>query len=123
MALAMATPAQAIVPNDNFTPEDIIDDTGINGVGMFYRADGFVCTGTLINPRTVIFAAHCVNNVPESGWDTDDGIPSAFSFDDDALQGFRDWIGAGYSTVEESAVQVTGGLNAGERQQFTITAP
>jgi secreted trypsin-like serine protease len=67
--LGLATPAQAIVPNDNFTPAQIIDnDDGVNGVGMFFRNDGFVCSGTLINPRTVLFAAHCVNDRPESAY-------------------------------------------------------
>ncbi len=92
MALALSAPAQAIVPNDNFTPADIIDETGANGVGMFFRNDGFVCSGTLINPRTVLFAAHCVNDRPESDYGTI--IRSAFSFDDNALPGFQSWIAA-----------------------------
>ncbi len=84
--LVLATPAQAIVPNDNFTPDDIVDnDGGVNGVGMFFRNDGFVCTGTLINPRTVLFAAHCVNDRPESDYETNGTISSAFSFDVNAL--------------------------------------
>jgi hypothetical protein len=49
LSLALAAPADAIVPNDNFTPEDVVDnDGGVNGVGMFYRNDGFVCC----SPRT-----------------------------------------------------------------------
>ena len=92
LAAAMfATPSQAIVPNDNFTPNDIVDGQGgINGVGMFFRNDGFVCSGTLINPRTVLFAAHCVNSNPE----TDFGpvLQSAFSFDVNALPGFLNWL-------------------------------
>jgi len=92
LAAAMfATPSQAIVPNDNFTPTDIIDDTGVNGVGMFFRNDGFVCSGTLINPRTVLFAAHCVNSNPESDF-AEGNLRSAFSFDDNALPGFLNWI-------------------------------
>lgn len=104
MALALATPAQAIVPNDNFTPADIIDDTGVNGVGMFFRSDGFVCTGSLINPRTVIFAAHCVNDRPESDYDTNGTIQSAFSFDDNALPGFQNWISNGFASNADLAV-------------------
>lgn len=88
LALSMAAaPALAVVPNENTTPEDIVDtDEAFRGVGMFFRADGFVCTGTLINPRTVLFAAHCVNDVPATDFNTDN-IPAAFSFNVNALQG------------------------------------
>ncbi|MEO7691396.1 MAG: autotransporter domain-containing protein [Sphingomonas sp.] len=45
-----------------------IDTTNITGVGQLVtdEKNGFIglCTGTLINPRTVIFAAHCVNENP-----------------------------------------------------------
>jgi hypothetical protein len=84
---ATATPALAVVPNENTTPDDIVDnDEAFRGVGMFFRADGFVCTGTLINPRTVLFAAHCVNDVPAIDFNTDN-IPAAFSFSVNAVQG------------------------------------
>ena len=95
--LALATPVHAIVPNDNFTPTDIIDETGANGVGMFFRNDGFVCSGTLINPRTVLFAAHCVNSNLESDF-SENGLRSAFSFDDNALPGFVNWINNGFAS-------------------------
>lgn len=93
MALMLSSPANAIVPNDNFTPDDIVDtEGGVNGVGMFFRNDGFVCSGSLINPRTVLFAAHCVNDRPESDYGTI--INSAWSFDVNALPGFQSWIAA-----------------------------
>jgi len=102
LSLALAAPADAIVPNDNFTPEDVVDnDGGVNGVGMFYRNDGFVCTGTLINPRTVLFAAHCVNDRPESDYDTNGTIQSAFSFAVNALPGFQDWIANSFASNPE----------------------
>ena len=83
-------------------PADIIDDTGVNGVGMFFRNDGFVCTGTLNNPRTVLFAAHCVNDRPES--DYGPVIRSAFSFDDNALPGFIQWINNGFQSFPDQFV-------------------
>ncbi len=58
--------ANAIVINDNYTPGDAIDTAGgVNGVSQMVidNQDGTIglCTMSLINPRTVIFAAHCVN--------------------------------------------------------------
>lgn len=98
IALALATmPASAIVPNDNQTPEEIVDDdVNVTGVGLFYRDDNGVCSGTLINPRTVLFAAHCVNNRPESDYGTI--VPAAWSFQTDALPGLIDWINNGYAS-------------------------
>ena len=68
-AMALIAPAHAIVPNENTDSEAIVDtEGGVNGVGQFFRNDGSVCTGTLINPRTVLFAAHCVNDRAETDY-------------------------------------------------------
>lgn len=65
---ALATPASAVVINDNFTPTQAIDTQNVNGIGQMVvdLQNGFIglCTATLINPRTVIFASHCVNENP-----------------------------------------------------------
>ena len=91
------TTANAIVPGGvGDTSETIVDNAGgVNGIGMFFRADGSVCSGTLINPRTVLFAAHCVNNVSENTFGLG-GLPSAFSFNVDALPGFQTWFANGF---------------------------
>lgn len=67
---ALSTPASAIVINDNFTPTQAVDTAGgVNGVGQMVvdLQNGFIglCTVSLINPRTVIFASHCVNENPD----------------------------------------------------------
>ena len=102
LALAVAAasvPANAVVPNEITTPGEIVDtDDDFRGVGMFFRADGFVCTGTLINPRTVLFAAHCVNDVPATDFNADN-IPAAFSFNVNALPGFQNWIANNFTSA------------------------
>jgi len=61
-----ATETPQIVINNNFTPTDARDPVNITGVGQVFTDAGGgsigLCTGTLINPRTIIFAAHCVNS-------------------------------------------------------------
>ncbi|WP_086607921.1 autotransporter domain-containing protein [Erythrobacter donghaensis] len=95
---AVATPAMAVVPNENTTSDEIVDtDDEFRGVGMFFRADGFVCSGTLINPRTVLFAAHCVNDLPEEAYNADD-IPAAWSFNVNALPGFQNWFANNFAS-------------------------
>lgn len=101
---AVTTPAMAVVPNETTTSEEIVDnDDEYSGVGMFFRADGSVCSGTLINPRTVLFAAHCVNDIPEEAYNVD-GIPAAWSFNVNALPGFQNWIRNNFASNPDLAV-------------------
>lgn len=103
---AMAqTEVGTIVPADPGTSETTLDTASdVTGVGMFFRNDGFVCTGTLINPRTVIFAAHCVNDRPASDYGTDGSIRSAFSFGANSLPGFQSWINNAFASNPDLAV-------------------
>lgn len=54
-----------IVINNNFTPAQALDPVNINGIGQIIVDAGGgsigLCTASLINPRVVLFAAHCVN--------------------------------------------------------------
>lgn len=80
-------------------------DSGVNGVGQMivWNGDGSVgvCTGTLINPRTVIFAAHCVNTRAASAYGSPTGgTPIGFGFEANGLPGAQAWIREGFQTVE-----------------------
>ena len=86
-------------------PGGAIDSTvDVTGVGqMVTKPDpnSFsvgLCTGTLINPRTVIFAAHCVNDAAaESYGAASGGTPMSFGFSADNLPAVLEWIGLGSS--------------------------
>ena len=77
-------PQPELIVRDNIRVGGAVDvnDTLPAVVQMFIRdnASGgvfFNCTGTLINPRTVLTAAHCVNNRPSEAYGTADS--GAFS--------------------------------------------
>ncbi|MBB3912097.1 autotransporter domain-containing protein [Sphingomonas desiccabilis] len=55
--------AQTLQGGDS-TPEGALDPNDVTGVGQLVVDFGFgssTCTASLINPRTILFAAHCVN--------------------------------------------------------------
>ena len=97
-ATCLAYPASAVVINDDYTTDDAVDDEDVNGVGALLGSRGNqICSGTLINPRTVIFAAHCVNTIPESDLARGD-VRLAWSFARDARTGLETWLGNGLQT-------------------------
>lgn len=74
-------------------------DTGVTGVGQMVvdQQNGFIglCTGTLINVRTVIFAAHCVNDRAATAYGANSGgVPMSFGFQADNLPGLQRWFNA-----------------------------
>ena len=75
---------QIVIANPG-TPTTARDPNNVTGVGQMIvdTQDGFIglCTGTLINPRTVIFAAHCVNEMAATDYGQNSGgRPIGFGF-------------------------------------------
>ena len=103
-AAATATPALAVVPNETTDSEEIVDDEEIyEGVGMIITnrvgTGGIgICTGSLINPRTVLFAAHCVNDIPDTDYDGET-FRAAVGFNFDAFPGILNWFGTSQSNA------------------------
>lgn len=96
-----------IIRNDlspNLPPPAGILDSGVTGVGQMVidAGGGFVglCTGTLINPRTVIFAAHCVNDQAANSYGSAaGGTAISFGFSDNNRPGARRWLGLDGGTL------------------------
>lgn len=107
-ALAQGPGATDVAPDiiirDDLSPDlpppDGILDSGVTGVGQIAsRPDpnttGLgVCTGTLINPRTVIFAAHCVNDQAAKSYGAaSGGTPISVGFGASNRAGLLSWLG------------------------------
>ncbi|MEM9179501.1 MAG: autotransporter domain-containing protein [Pseudomonadota bacterium] len=75
----------------------------MTGIGMFvveYFENGETsfgtCTGTLINPRTVLFAAHCVNDLPAGALTSN--LQAGWGFQTYALPGLSHLVNNNYQT-------------------------
>lgn len=89
------------------TPTTARDPEDVTGVGQMIidQQNGFIglCTATLINPRTVIFAAHCVNDrAPGDYGAATGGAPIGFGFSSNnnapGASAFGQWLNSGYQT-------------------------
>lgn len=99
IALIAAGTANALPVRDDIGPDGAFDaNNQWAGVGMMF-SNGFVCTGQLVNARTVIFAAHCVDNLPDEAYGSNfGGTGMVFSFAPDAFPGILDWFNRGFQT-------------------------
>ncbi|TQL17812.1 uncharacterized protein with beta-barrel porin domain [Zymomonas mobilis] len=109
--LAFPSSAEAIVINDNNTPDSTLDQTNLTGIGQMVtdtqNGNLTTCTGTLINPRTVLFAAHCVNDAAATSYGSGQGgTPVSFGFSADNKDAVTNWLSSGqrYQTNVEQAI-------------------
>ncbi|MFN3820202.1 autotransporter domain-containing protein [Blastomonas sp.] len=76
---------QILIANPN-TPTTARDPVNITGIAQMVIDNGNggvgLCTGSLINPRTVLFAAHCVNSRAATAYGANSGgVGIAFGFE------------------------------------------
>ena len=113
-AALAAAPALAEVPNNNLNRNaapTLAGANDVNGIGIIYTdygaAGGGVCTGTLINPRMVLFAAHCVNTAAASSYGAaSGGTPIAVGFKGDARAGLIAWLSSRSSSVANQTYNI-----------------
>lgn len=109
------TPVAAEVPNNNLNrnaPPTLAGANDVNGIGIIYTdygaLGGGVCTSTLINPRTVLFAAHCVNTAPATSYGAaSGGTPIAVGFKGDARAGLIAWLSGRRSSVANQTYNIS----------------
>jgi uncharacterized protein with beta-barrel porin domain len=131
--LLSANPASAIVINTNYTTTTDID-TSVNwtGVGQMVvdEQNGFIglCTATLINPRTVIFASHCVNEnpsetafMPATGYGVaNGGLPIGFFFNTNNNQAGNSAIGQWLNGIAGGPKDLTRTVNGAYNSNFVV---
>lgn len=108
LTLSPTAPSPQIVIANPGTPTTARDPNNITGVGQMIidQQNGFIglCTATLINPRTVIFAAHCVNDDAATDYGAaNGGKPIGFGFASNALPGILDWYFGTHQTNTANA--------------------
>lgn len=102
-AIFAAVPAGAAVTPDGVTAASVVDTANTQPwwVGLAIRSEagnsGATCTGLLINPRTVIFAAHCVDGAAPGAYDapTSPGNRAQVGYTTDPTFGrtnLREWL-------------------------------
>jgi outer membrane autotransporter protein len=84
-----------IDPNQPAPAGDL--DDGVTGIGQITTDLGGgsvgLCTGTLINPRTVIFASHCVNELPADAYGAaSGGVGISVGFSPDNFNPILSWL-------------------------------
>ncbi len=78
-----------------------------DGVVQLYRLDEatggifFNCSASLINPRTVISAAHCFDGTPIEDWGRGNGQAPIIAFGPDTFDALFNWIGTDDQFIDD----------------------
>ncbi|WP_374588556.1 autotransporter domain-containing protein [Novosphingobium sp.] len=115
--IRVTAPQPTILIANPGTPATARDPVNVTGVGqMVVDAGGGVglCTGSLINPRTVIFAAHCVNRRAVEDYGANSGGQAI-------AWGFETYTRANApGEVDELAVWLNGDANGAGKYQTNV---
>jgi uncharacterized protein YhjY with autotransporter beta-barrel domain len=109
-------PSPQIVIANPGTSTTARDPVNVNGVGQMVvdLQNGFIglCSGTLINPRTALFAAHCVNGRDASVYGANTGgMPISFGLSNYNLPGLQRWFNSGPFQHETDAANFLYNVN------------
>ncbi|WP_162141057.1 autotransporter domain-containing protein [Ponticaulis koreensis] len=105
LSVALAPAANALTVRDDVTvagSEEYADNTQWDGVVQIYMLNNqtggitFNCTGSLINGRTVLSAAHCFNDFPSTFYDADANLLSPIiAYGPDTFDALFGWLSTG----------------------------
>ncbi len=108
LATALNAPAQAIPYRDDVGDQGAQDFAapwdGVIQIFMWNRSTGgisFNCTGSMINPRTVLSAAHCFNSLPNDFYGMNGPLTPIIAFGPDTFLPLFNWIGTGRQFVDD----------------------
>ncbi|MCC5996307.1 MAG: autotransporter domain-containing protein [Oceanicaulis sp.] len=108
LALALNAPAQAIPFRDDVGDEGAqafaAPWDGVIQIFMWNRSTGaisFNCTGSMINPRTVLSAAHCFNSQPNAVYGANGPLTPIIAFGPDTFVPLFNWIDTGRQFMDE----------------------